>query len=238
LRQEAHRVAGLPDWLEILVLAVASSFWPTLILIVVLALRLEHPVGVLGWFLAAGLLTTVSIGIAIVFALQNTRFVSGSHPPANPALELTAGLLSLLAAFALLRSSRKAPPPEASSSPQPAKAPSRIERVVGHGGPVVFAAGVVLNIVPGAAPLVGLKDIAQLDAGNGAKVAAIVVFYLIMFAFIEVPIVAYRFAPERTAAAMTGVNAWIGRNARQVAAFVIGAVGIYLTVRGIVHLFD
>jgi hypothetical protein len=223
----------LPDWLEILVLAVASSFWPTLILIVVLALRLEHPIGVLVWFLAAGLLTTITIGIAIVFALQDSSFVSGSHPPANPALELTAGLLSFLAAYALLRSSRKAPP----ARQAPAQ-PSKLERTVGRGGPVVFAAGVVLNIVPGAAPLVGLKDIAQLDAGNGAKVAAIIGFYLIMFAFIEVPIAAYGFAPERTAAAMTGVNAWIGRNARQVAAFVIGAVGLYLTVRGLVHLFD
>jgi hypothetical protein len=226
----------LPDWLEILVLAVASSFWPTLILIVVLALRLERPIGVLVWFLAAGLLTTISIGIAIVFALQDSSFVSGSHPPANPALELTAGLLSLLAAYALLRSSRKAPPP--SSSPQPAKELSRIERAIGRGGPVVFAAGVVLNIVPGAAPLVGLKDIAQLDAGNGAKVVAIICFYLIMFAFIEVPIVAYGFAPKRTAAEMNRVNAWIGRNARQVAAYVIGAVGLYLTVRGVVHLID
>jgi hypothetical protein len=227
----------LPDWLEILVLAVASSFWPTLILIVVLALRLERPIGVLVWFLAAGLLTTVTIGIAIVFALQDSSFVSGSHPPANPALELTAGLLSLLAAYALLRGSRKAPP-EASSSPQPAKAPSKIERAIGRGGPVVFAAGVVLNIIPGAAPLVGLKDIAQLDAGNGAKVAAIIAFYLIMFAFIEVPIVAFGFAPERTAAEMNRVNAWVGRNGRRVAAYVIGAVGIYLTVRGLVHLFD
>jgi hypothetical protein len=226
----------LPDCLEILVLAVASSFWPTLILIVVLALRLERPIGVLVWFLAAGLLTTISIGIAIVFALQDSSFVSGSHPPANPALELTAGLLSFLAAYALLRSSRKAPPP--SSSPPPAKEPSRLERTIGRGGPVVFAAGVVLNIVPGAAPLVGLKDIAQLDAGNSAKVAAIIGFYLIMFSFIEVPIVAYGFAPQRTAAAMTGVNAWVGRNGRQVAAYVIGAVGVYLTVRGLVHLFD
>jgi hypothetical protein len=226
----------LPDWLEILVLAVASSFWPTLILIVVLALRLERPIGVLVWFLAAGLLTTISIGIAIVFALQDSSFVSGSHPPANPALELTAGLLSLLAAYALLRGSRKAPPP--SSPPEPAKAPSRIERTIGRGGPVVFASGVVLNIVPGAAPLVGLKDIAQLDASNGAKVAAIIVFYLIMFAFIEVPIVAYGFAPKRTAAEMNRVNAWVGRNALQVAGYVIGAVGLYLTVRGLVHLFD
>lgn len=220
----------MPDWLEILVLAVAASFWPTLILIVVLALRLERPVGVLVWFLAAGLLTTVSIGIAIVFALQDSSFVSGSHPPANPALELTAGLLSFLAAYAVLRARRK--------PSQAATQPSKLERTIGRGGPVVFAAGVLLNVVPGAAPLVALKDIAQLDAGDAAKVAAIVVFYLIMFAFIEVPIVAFRFAPERTAAEMNRVNAWVGRNGRSVAASVLAAIGLYLTVRGLVHLFE
>ena len=225
----------MPSWLEILLLAVASAFWPILIAIVVLALRLQHPIRVLVWFLAGGLLTTVTIGIAIVFALQDTSFVSGSHPPANPTLSLVAGLLSLLAAYALLRRSRRAPPDEV-ARPAANKEPSKAERAVERGGPVAFAAGLVLNIVPGAFPFVALKDIAQLDAGNGAKVAAIVAFYLIMFAFVEVPIVAFAFAPERTAAAVGRFNAWIGRNARRAAAYVLAAVGLYLTIKGLVQL--
>jgi len=46
----------VPSWLEILVLAVASAFWPILIAIVVLALRLAHPIRVLA---AAGLYLTI-----------------------------------------------------------------------------------------------------------------------------------------------------------------------------------
>ncbi|HTS73401.1 MAG TPA: GAP family protein [Gaiellaceae bacterium] len=222
----------MPSWLEILILAVGSAFWPILILIVVLALRLPHPIRVLVWFLAGALLTTVALGILIVFALQDTSFVTGSHPPANPTFALVAGLLSLLAAYAVLRSSRKAPPP----APAPSKGPSRTERAVERGGPVAFAAGVVLNIVPGALPFVALKDIAQLDASNGAKVAAIVAFYLVMFMFVEVPIVAFAFAPEKTAAVVGRFNAWLGRNARRVAAYVLAAVGFYLTIRGLVQL--
>jgi len=222
----------LPSWLEILILAVGSAFWPILILIVVLALRLPHPIRVLVWFLAGALLTTVALGILIVFALQDTSFVTGSHPPANPTFALVAGLLSLLAAYAVLRSSRKGPPP----APAPSKGPSRTERAVERGGPVAFAAGVVLNIVPGALPFVALKDIAQLDASNGARVAAIVAFYLVMFMFVEVPIVAFAFAPERTAAVVGRFNAWLGRNARRVAAYVLAAVGFYLTIRGLVQL--
>ena len=48
----------VPAWLELLVLATASMFWPTLIAIVVLALRISHPVKILVWFMAGGLLTT------------------------------------------------------------------------------------------------------------------------------------------------------------------------------------
>ncbi len=95
---------------------------------------------------------------------------------------------------------------------------------------------VVLNIVPGTFPVVALKDIAQLNASDGAKLAVIVVFYVIMFAFVEVPIVAYLIAPERTTVAVNAFNAWLKRNGRRVAAYVLGGVGLYLIVRGVVVL--
>ena len=228
----------MANWLELLVLALASTFWPTLILIVVLALRLDRPVKILVWFLIGGLLTTVSVGIAVVFALQDASFMTGSHPPADSVVDIAAGVLSLLAAFALSRRGRKtpiesAPAPEASAGP---KKPSMAQRAVGQGAPIAFVAGVVLNIVPGTFPIVALKDIAQLDASDGAKIATIVIFYVIMFAFVEIPIVAYLFAPTRTITAMDNFNAWLGRNGRRVAVYVLAVVGAYLVVRGIVQL--
>ena len=221
----------MPSWLELLVLALASTFWPTPILIVVLALRLDRPVNILVWFLIGGLLTTVSVGIAVVFALQDASFMTGSHPPADSAVDIVAGLLSLLAAFALSRRSRKTPaevtpaPPEAPAEP---KKPSMAQRAVSQGAPIAFVAGVVLNIVPGTFPIVALKDIAQLDASDGAKIATIIVFYVIMFAFVEIPIVAYLFAPARTITAVDNFNAWLGRNGRRVAVYVLAVVGAYL----------
>ena len=71
----------MPNWLEIVLLAFASMFWPTLITIVVLALRVPQPVRILAWFLFGGLLTTITIGLILVFALQDASFVSGSSPP-------------------------------------------------------------------------------------------------------------------------------------------------------------
>ena len=230
----------MSNWLELLVLALASTFWPTLILIVVLALRLDRPIKILVWFLIGGLLTTVSVGIAVVFALQDASFMTGSHPQADPAVDIAAGLLSLLAAFALSRRSRKAPvaTAEAPDVPAEGKKPSMAERAVGQGAPIAFVAGVVLNIVPGTFPIVALKDIAELDASDAAKIATIIVFYVIMFAFVEIPIVAYLFAPTRTIAAVDNFNDWLGRNGRRVAAYVLAGVGAYLVVRGIVQLLS
>jgi cytochrome c oxidase assembly factor CtaG len=228
----------LHTWLELLLLAVASMFWPTLIVIVVLALRVSQPVKILFWFLVGGLLTTITVGIAVVFALQGASFMNGSKPPIDPVIDIVVGLLSILGAGVLLRKAdqrRAIAEEEPADATSPTKKPPLTERAVARGAPVAFVAGIVLNIVPGTFPIVALKDIAELDASNATKVATIVVFYLIMFAFVEVPIVAYLFVPERTTVAVNAFNDWLKRNGRRVGAYVLGAVGLYLTVRGIIQ---
>ncbi|HET7555422.1 MAG TPA: GAP family protein [Gaiellaceae bacterium] len=221
----------MPNWLEILLLAVASAFWPTLIVVVVVALRLDHPIRILVFFVAGALLTTISIGLAIVFALDGTSVASGSNRSVSAGIYLVAGALSILAAGALWRYGGRPREPK-----PPRTQPSLAERSIERGAPVAFAAGVVLNIIPGTFPFVALVDIAKLDVGDAAKVAAVVVFYVIMLAFAEVPIVAYAIAPERTIAATTAFNEWLARNGRRVAAVVLAAVGAYLVVRGLVKL--
>jgi hypothetical protein len=222
-------------WLELLLLAIGSMFWPTLIVIVVVALRLEHPVKILSWFLAGGLLTTVTVGIVIVFALEGA--ISGSSQSSvDPAVDIVLGSLSLLGAYLLRRRENKKQPATSTAEAPPAreKKPSVAERAVGGGAAVAFAAGVLLNILPGTFPIVALKDIAELDASDPVKVVAIIVFYVIMFTFVEVPIVAYQFSPERTTAAMNESQAWLARNKLRVAAYVLAVVGVYLVVRGII----
>jgi hypothetical protein len=219
--------------LEILLLAIASMFWPTLIVIVVLALRLESPVKVLFWFVVGGLLTTITVGSLLVFLLQDASFFSGRSPSADPVLDIGVGLLSLAAAYALDRRGRRPPPPKPEAGEHK---PSAAERAVSSGAPVAFVAGVLLNIVPGTFPIVALKDIAQLDVGNITKFLTIVVFYVIMFAFVEAPLVAYRFAPERTTATMNSFNEWLGRNGRRVGVVVLAVIGVYLIVRGLLDL--
>jgi Sap-like sulfolipid-1-addressing protein len=213
------------DAAELFLLAVASAFWPTLILVDVLAFRLERPIRILVAFLAGALLTTVAIGIVIVFVLQGSSLTSGSRSTFRPAVYLAGGALALVAAWAVNRTRGR---PHETGRPSPA------QRAVGGGIAVAFVAGIILDIIPGVLPFVALAQIADLDASNAAKVGAIVAFYLVMFAFIEVPILAYVVAPARTTAAISRFNAWLDRNGRLLAAVVLAGAGVYLLARGLV----
>ncbi len=216
---------------EYFLLAIASIFWPLLLAIVVVALRTEHPVKLLAAFLAGGLLTTISIGLAIVFSLQSTSFGSGSNPPANPAIDITAGVLTLIAAAVLRRVWVHSGPRE----PKPETSDGKLEHYLSNVR-LAFFAGIVLNILPGFVPFVALKNIAVGDYTDATKVLLVVVFYVIMFSSVEVPIVGHAIAPARTDAAMERINSWIDRNGRQAATFALALIGVYLVVRGLFAL--
>src|SRR5262249_58561931 len=98
---------------EIFVLALASMIWPTLIGVVVVTLASPRPVTLLAFFLAASLLTTVGIGLVVVFVLRGSSLFSGSRPTFSPIVDLVAGLVALLAAYLVRRGpgSPQHPPP-------------------------------------------------------------------------------------------------------------------------------
>src|SRR6516225_10225661 len=89
------------DILEIVFLGLASALWPLLLVVVVIALNTSRPVRILGWFLVGGLLTTISIDTALVFAFQGSSFMEGPKPAADGWVDIVIGLLALLAALVL-----------------------------------------------------------------------------------------------------------------------------------------
>ena len=216
---------------EIFLLALASMVWPALIAVVVVALASRQPVKLLSAFLVASLLTTISIGLVIVFVLRGSSLLSGSRHTFGPIVDLVAGLVALLAGWFLRRGRTSTPRPRATED-----RPTWTERTVRRGAPLAFLAGIVLNIAPGVFPFVALKNIAELDYSTAATIGLVVGFYLIMFLPAEVPLAFYVVAPVRTSSAVGGFNSWLGRNARRIAAPVLILIGIYLVARGIAGL--
>jgi len=54
-----------------------------------------------------------------------------------------------------------------------------------------------------------------------------------MFAFVEIPLVGYVFAPSGTQSAVTRFNAWLNANWFRLAIWALVAAGLYLILRGI-----
>ena len=111
-----------------------------------------------------------------------------------------------------------------------------MERMLDHGAPLAFVAGILFNIVPGVVPVVALKDIAELDYAFVETFALVLGFYLIMFMFIEIPLIGYVFAPARTARATTSFNDWLDRNGHRLGIGVLALIGIYMIGRGILRV--
>ena len=215
---------------ELVPLAIASAFWPILLVVVLVSLRAPHPVRLLVSFLAAALLTTMTVGLVVIYALQGTALVSRSRDSFDPAAQITVGSIAILVAILV---HRRTPATPAEQSPEPES--GRIERMLERGAPLAFVAGIVLNIIPGVFPLIALKDIAELDAGVATTVALLLGFYVIMFALIEVPLVGYLVAPAWTEQATRRFNAWLRVNASRLAVGALAIAGVFLVISGIVN---
>jgi hypothetical protein len=212
---------------EIFLLAVASMFWPVLLAVDVVALRARRPVGILAGFLAGGMVATVGVGCVIVFLLENTTLVTRSRHTTDPAVSIAVGSAALLTAYFIRRSDR---PRRATSKPATS---GKVGRLADHGAGLAFLTGIVLNIFPGPFPLIAMKDIAELDYSTAGTIAVIVVFYLVMFAPVEAPLVSFLVAPTPTKSAVASFNAWLERNLRKLAWMALAVFGAFEIVHGL-----
>jgi len=215
---------------DLVVLAIASAFWPALLAVVIVSLRAPHPARLMASFLAGGLLTTVTIGLAIIYALRSSPATSNSRNSFGPAVAIVVGALALLAAFVLASRKPKTRPQELQEGP------GRLERMLDRGVPLAFVAGILLDIIPGVLPFVALQRIAEMDLTVAETFAVTLGFYVIMFAFVEIPLVSYGVAPTRTAQMTVRFNAWLDRNARHLAVWALSIAGAYLVARGVFEL--
>jgi hypothetical protein len=223
------------DLLEIFLLALVAMFFPALLAVVLIAIRGRHPQLLLASFLAGGLLSAISVGLVIVFSLHGASVDSTSSSHLDPVVYIVVGLLSLLSAWVVRRKQLLGGKEEvASAEPAEEKKPDRLERALDRGAPYGFVAGIVLCAIPGFSALVALKDIAQLGYSTPATVAVVIGFYLIMFSFIEIPLIGFLIAPAQAIEKTVRFNRWLSRNANRLATGVLAGVGVFLIVRGIV----
>jgi hypothetical protein len=112
------------------------------------------------------------------------------------------------------------------------KGPSRVEQLLGRGDArITFALGVVFTL-PGVAYLAALHDLQQLEYGAAGEVLVILGFNVMLLVLLEIPLVGYLVAPERTVVAVRGFRTWLTHSSRRIAVVGAAGIGVILLVRG------
>jgi hypothetical protein len=221
---------------DIFLLSLVAAANASLLAAVTVMLFLPDPKRLLLGYLAGAMLTSLTVGFLVVFVIHDASSASTTQNGVSPSIDVALGAISLLVAYVLgaghdqrLKERRRAKEPEAE------KGPSKVEQLLGRGSArVTFAVGVVLTL-PGVSYLAALHDLQELGYGAFGEILVIIAFNLMLMIVLEVPLVGYFVAPERTVDEVQRFRAWLTRRGRRMAVIAFAAIGVFLLARGAIE---
>ncbi len=231
---------------SIILLALAAAVYPQLLAVVVIILTRPNPQLLLWACYLASFLVSVAGSVLIFVIFQSHGSVAGtSSHRLGPAAYLAVGAIAVLVAIVMATRGGRELSDRHRSTPRgrerrrrpgsvaAANTRARAERALSEGSVVVACLVGALLAIPGPFDLVALGRLAR--GGYGVPTAAVVmvVFALIKFILIEVPIAGYTIDRDRTAATVSRFSGWIQTNKLAGIAAIIGLFGIALIGRGI-----
>ena len=224
----------------IFALAVWAAIYPTLLACVVVILLLPRPERLLlGLWLGATAMS-VTCGLIIVFALGGSSgATTTTKHTISPIAEIILGAILLLLALVFFsgRNQRQKARRERKHEAKANKPPSKMMQLLQRGTPrTTFVVGAVIIGIPGVSYLTAMDLLARQHASTFAAVLVVLAWNVIMLLLLEVPIVAYAFAPGRTATAVTGFKNWLTRDESRIAYWCTLIAGAALLAIGVVHL--
>jgi Sap-like sulfolipid-1-addressing protein len=219
--------------------ALLAALNPTLLAATTVMLLLDHPKRLLLGYLLGALMTSMTLGLVIVFsfgAAANT-----AQHSLSPALDLALGGILIAVGYAIRRSeaghrSERAERRRRRREAKPSKGPPRWQRTLSRGSArATFIVGALLTL-PGASYLIGLHKIADQDLGTAGTVAMVLLFNLIMLALLELPLIGFVVAPDWTKDAVARFRQWFSENSRRIASRLSLTIGALLILRGLIYL--
>jgi hypothetical protein len=223
---------------QVILLSVFASLNPTLVAATTLMLLLPNPGRLMLGYLAGAMMTSITLGIVIVFSLSDSSTANTTKRTLNPSVDIAFGLIALGLAW-FVRSdyrARRRERKKAAAAAKPNKQPPRWQRELGKGSPrVTFVVGALLTL-PGASYLAGLSRIHKLHYSTAETVLLVVGFNVVMMWMLEVPLLSFAVAPEWTPRAIERAKTWVGRHAERFAIRGLTVIGVALIIKGVVGL--
>jgi len=223
---------------EVVLLSLLSSLNPTLLAATTVMLLLERPEKMMLGYLIGALMTSITLGLVIVFSLSGSGTVSTTKKTLSPAVDIALGGLALVIAWVLHsgRLDRYREHRRERKAAKPNDRPPRWQRQLSKGSArATFVVGALLTL-PGASYLAALAIIDRKDYSTPVIVVVVVAFNLVMLWMLEVPILAYAIAPAKTPQAIDRAKGWVSRHAYTFALRGSATIGALLVIKGTVGL--
>lgn len=218
-------------WITLLMMAVAVSLEPFRIGMTVLMINRPRPRLQLLAFLAGGFAMGTTVGVIVLFVL---RPALGSAHFTLPRVQIVVGAVVLvnaaLVATGLVGRSRSKPCDGSVGRANRILGPlaTRARQLVN--GRSLWAASVAgLGIaLPSIDYVAALALIVATGAAATTQFGALMLFNVIAFGLVEIPLLAYLVAPDRTHATLAGLYEWLRLRGRLGVAVLLAAVGCVL----------
>ena len=216
--------------ISVLVMAFAVSLEPFRIGMTVLMLNRPRPMLQLLAFLCGGFAMGTAVGLIVLFAFRR-RLLLGSTYFTLPKVQILIGVVALLVAAVLA-----ARVFTGRFGPRPEKLATLAQRLLN--GRSLWIAGMAgLGIaLPSVDYLAALTIILASRAAAMTQVGALLMFNVVAFALVEIPLLAYLLAPQTTRTSMVALHDWIRSRRRVEVATLLAAVGGVLLAAGIAGL--
>ncbi len=223
---------------EVVLLSLTASLNPTLVAATTVMLLLPSPSKLMLGYLLGAYMTSITLGLVIVFSLSNSSTTNTTKNTVSPGVDIALGAIALAIAFVLHtgRHERLSERRRARKAAKPDKGPPRWQRELSKGSArTTFVIGALLTL-PGASYLAGLDEIHKLKYSTTVTVLIVIGFNLVMLWLLEVPLASFLIAPEWTPRAIDRATAWVSRHTHVFAVRGFTALGALLIIKGLIGL--
>jgi hypothetical protein len=213
-------------WITLLAMAIAVSLEPFRIGMTVLIINRPRPGLQLLAFLTGGFAMGIAVGLIVLFVF---RPALGSAHFTLPMVQIVVGVVLLINAAVVATGvgfgSRRFEP-----------LATRTGQLLN--GRSLWTAGVAgLGIaLPSVDYLAVLALIVASGAAASVQVGALLLFNVVAFGFVEIPLLCFVVAPDRTRAMLSALQDWLRTRRRRALTILLAAVGCVLLVAGLAGL--
>jgi hypothetical protein len=212
---------------------------PVLLTATAVMLLQPNPKKLMRSFVLGALMTSIPVGLLIVFSFKHSAPVSTTKHTVSPAVNIALGCLFLLASVALATGhwAKLTDWWRRRRGPKKHAGPSRSQQALDKGSPrLTFAVGAVYEALPGVYYLVALDGLIKLDPATLPTILLVVLLCVVQLTLVWAPLISFALAPDWTPKALATAKAWFARSAHELAVVGTAIVGLLLLAKGLIAL--